>query len=274
MAYDKYRTVLLPAQNTSIKVVNAQSDTMTTDELYTGRWVDYYDKSSSPEDYLKGFMIIQNAIGAYNHHAKKILEIGCGTGNYTRLFAQLPFKIKAIDISKDMLERARQKINTPSATFEQASMTSLCEPDQYDVVLSLFETFRYHESYDQLNHTLSHLYKSLKPRGLFICDFHHFPPKSNEVEAFINKVDMGDGISIKQRQYIHTKGDLDYRRDIMIVSQNGREEETPIERAPLLRISEQQMRESLKKAGFEVKEVQRGFRSGAYESMLFIAQKR
>jgi len=247
---------------------------MITDELYSEMWVDYYDKSFSPEDYLKGFMIIQNAIGAYNHHAKKILELGCGTGNYTRLFAKLPYEIKAIDISKDMLERARQKINSPNVTFEQTSMTSLCEPNQYDVVLSLFETFRYHESYDQLNHTLQHMYKSLKPRGLFICDFHHFPPNENETQVFENKVDMGNGVTIKQRQYIHTKGDLDYRRDIMIVSQNGGEQEKPIKRAPLLRISEQQMRESLKKAGFDVKEVQRGFRSGAKESMFFIAQKK
>jgi SAM-dependent methyltransferase len=40
---------------------------------------------------------------------KRVLEIGCGTGNFTELFAGSGAHIIAVDISPDLLERARKR---------------------------------------------------------------------------------------------------------------------------------------------------------------------
>lgn len=49
----------------------------------------------------------------------RVLELGCGLGNYTALLAETGTEIVAIDLSEDLLARARQRL--PQVTF-------LCTP--------------------------------------------------------------------------------------------------------------------------------------------------
>jgi ubiquinone/menaquinone biosynthesis C-methylase UbiE len=52
-----------------------------------------------------------------------ILEIGCGTGKNTRLFAGLGEQVHAIDFSEGMLAQAREKGLGVHVTFAQADLT-------------------------------------------------------------------------------------------------------------------------------------------------------
>jgi len=49
---------------------------------------------------------------------KKILEIGCGTGLFTSEIASTNNQIIAIDISEDLLEIAKKKVNKKNVTFQ------------------------------------------------------------------------------------------------------------------------------------------------------------
>ena len=51
------------------------------------------------------------------------LEIGCGTGKNTEWFATKAEKILAIDLSAEMLAKARQKITANQVQFRQADIT-------------------------------------------------------------------------------------------------------------------------------------------------------
>ena len=57
--------------------------------------------------------LIAKAATAANPDAKRLLDIGCGAGNYTlKLLQSLPLsEITLIDLSQPMLERARQRIS-------------------------------------------------------------------------------------------------------------------------------------------------------------------
>ena len=46
---------------------------------------------------------------------KRVLELGCGTGNYTEFFARTGARVQAIDISEDLLALARKKL--PEVAF-------------------------------------------------------------------------------------------------------------------------------------------------------------
>jgi 2-polyprenyl-3-methyl-5-hydroxy-6-metoxy-1,4-benzoquinol methylase len=51
--------------------------------------------------------------GAELTESSRVLEIGCGTGNFTEMFAATGARILGVDISPDLLQKARQR-NLPS----------------------------------------------------------------------------------------------------------------------------------------------------------------
>jgi len=60
---------------------------------------------------------------------EKILELGCGTGHFTRALAQTEAAITAIDISPDLLTVARRDCPSDNVTFEVQNAYALTYPD-------------------------------------------------------------------------------------------------------------------------------------------------
>ena len=69
---------------------------------------------------------------------KDILEIGCGTGNYTALLRKMfkDVRIKAVDISEPMVRLARQKVNDERVNFEVGDAEEIELGGKYDLVTS------------------------------------------------------------------------------------------------------------------------------------------
>ena len=91
----------------------------------------------------------------------RALEIGCGTGNFTEAFAGSGAEILALDISEDLLERARERYLPVTVRF-------VCQP---------FETLDIMEAFDAvigssvLHHleiasALAEIFRLLKPGGV------------------------------------------------------------------------------------------------------------
>jgi predicted TPR repeat methyltransferase len=71
----------------------------------------YYDLIYKDKDYEKEVDFIEDIfgeiVGASN--SKKILELGCGTGNYTKILVDRGYEVTAVDVSEDMLKLASEK---------------------------------------------------------------------------------------------------------------------------------------------------------------------
>jgi SAM-dependent methyltransferase len=67
---------------------------------------------------------------------KRVLEIGCGTGNFTALFAESGANIVAVDISPDLLERARLRGLPPDRVVFLRKRFEDCDIDgPFDAVI-------------------------------------------------------------------------------------------------------------------------------------------
>jgi SAM-dependent methyltransferase len=241
------------------------------DELYTKSWIAFYDRYSSEKSYEQRATEAIAIIKTYNPDAKRLLELACGTGRYTKYLIRAGFSVMATDISKDAIVHAKQK--ALSATFDVMDMRDLNYNGGYDVVACFYESFRYMKSYADCKHTLSRIHNTLEPKGLFLCDFSHFPESRGVTHLAPKDVDMGDGLVIRQETTLFTDGDFDERKDKMSFIRNGvLEKVQDVKRDPLLRISEKHMAEMLVAAGFKIVEIRRGF-AGYDESILFIAKR-
>ena len=97
-----------------------------------------------------------------------ILEIGCGTGNYTMLLREkFPNAlIDSIDISLAMLEKAKNKISDYKITFFQQDAQNFNTNQKFDLITSN-ATFQWFNDLPATLKKITNLFDSQKPNVLF-----------------------------------------------------------------------------------------------------------
>ncbi len=98
------------------------------------RSADTYDEFSGVQK-KTARRLIEMTSGRY---AGDILEIGCGTGNYTALLRECypSARITAMDISEAMVNRAREKLKAGDITFVVMDAQVFPDTRTYDIVTS------------------------------------------------------------------------------------------------------------------------------------------
>lgn len=118
---------------------------------------------------------------------KNILEIGCGTGNFTSLLAAgFPeAKIVALDFSREMLTRARHKLQGENLEFICAEGEQFLEetPEKsFDLVVSNGSL----QWFTHLDRALSNITRIMAPDGFMACSI--FGPESLQ--------ELGEGLQV------------------------------------------------------------------------------
>lgn len=104
---------------------------------------------------------------------KAILEIGCGTGKNTLLFAQMADSVQAIDFSAEMIERARRRLSSGNVIFVLGDITRHWPVD--DSSINLISCNLVLEHIQQLSCIFAEAARVLAPDGqFFISELHPF----------------------------------------------------------------------------------------------------
>lgn len=104
---------------------------------------------------------------------KKILDVGCGDGFYYTMCSQKGFEYSGLDISEDMIRKAKtQYLQGSFLTGSCFELTKLYEKASFDVVISsmLFPEF---ESLENFKKALREIKGVLKDGGIFILGTAH-----------------------------------------------------------------------------------------------------
>ncbi|QEC69815.1 class I SAM-dependent methyltransferase [Panacibacter ginsenosidivorans] len=105
---------------------------MNTREAYN-TWAEQYDTNINKTRDLEA-QALRTTLGAIPFD--KCLEIGCGTGKNTEWLITKAKHITAVDLSEEMLAKAKAKINNSNVEFIQADVTAEWSfgKQQYDLV--------------------------------------------------------------------------------------------------------------------------------------------
>ena len=98
------------------------------------RYAAYYDAHSSIQDRV-GLELIGSI---ETEGIEKILDLGCGTGNYTQLLRNSfpSAAIKAVDISSSMVEVAQRKLRDKRIEFVVADAETMTLTQNFDLITS------------------------------------------------------------------------------------------------------------------------------------------
>lgn len=98
----------------------------------------------------------------------RVLELGCGTGNFTRCLAERGYHVKGTDLSEEMLRQARRKL--PGIDFAKQDMRFFSEKERYHAIVSVCDSVNYLQNYDDLEQMLVCVRRALTDDGVLIFD--------------------------------------------------------------------------------------------------------
>nr|WP_268895498.1 class I SAM-dependent methyltransferase [Grimontia sedimenti] len=103
--------------------------------------------------------------------AKSLLDICCGTGIVTIPLAEKLEHVVGVDLSPDMLKRAKQKVGpTLSVRFLERNAVTFSLHSRFDIVIMTGNAFQAFANDNDFARLLSNVAAHLNPDGLFVFD--------------------------------------------------------------------------------------------------------
>lgn len=144
------------------------------------KWAEQYDTNENKTRDLEA-KALKETLSAINFES--VLEIGCGTGKNTEWLIQKAKQITAVDLSEEMLAKAKEKINTGNIEFHLADITKDWSfiNGEYDLITFSLVL----EHIEQLDPVLEKAAGVLKPGGsIYIGELHPFKQYSGSKARF------------------------------------------------------------------------------------------
>ena len=159
-------------------------------------WSGTYDSDENLTGDLDG-QVTQKQLG--DRHFDSILEIGCGTGKNTAFLTQIGTKVRAVDFSQGMIEKAKEKVMAENGRF---SMMDITQPWEFkDQSFDLTVCNLVLEHIENLSFVFAEAARTLRPTGRFFVDelhpFRQYAGKKArftrneetlEVQAFVHNI--------------------------------------------------------------------------------------
>jgi len=130
------------------------------------KYAKYYDLIYKDKDYQKEVDFIENVFKTICK-PKTILEVGCGTGSYTKILLKKGYDVTAVDISDNMLKIAREKC---AGKFLKGDIRTVSINNKFDACIAMFAVMGYITKNSDIINVLNNIRRHLKPNGLFIFD--------------------------------------------------------------------------------------------------------
>ena len=133
-------------------------------------WATQYDSNNNKTRDLEAIALRKTLAGI---QFDNVLEVGCGTGKNIAWLLEKATHITAIDLSEEMLTKAKEKISSDHVQFLQADITN-----EWTFTNQLYDLISFSlvlEHIQNPDHVFNELYKKLKPGGyVYIGELHPF----------------------------------------------------------------------------------------------------
>jgi SAM-dependent methyltransferase len=144
--------------------------------VFGDRYSKLYDLLYKDKNYHEEFQYVFETINQYISpcHTKSILDIGCGTGRYLKLFKDAGYTIFGVDISLDMLYEAKKYLHQEHDLICCKASEFLFN-QKFDVIVSLFHVMSYQIETSDVETVFRKVSDHLVTGGLFLFDFWYGP---------------------------------------------------------------------------------------------------
>ncbi len=194
---------------------------------------------------------------------KKILDIGCATGELAFQLATAGAEVTGIDLNEDLLQRAESEKQHPNLTFQKGDMLKL-EDDfigrQFDVVLCFGNTLVHLPSAGHVKGMMDGVRQVLKPGGLLLLQILNYDFILSEPVTELPLIETGNIKFIRKygsepgSLLIEFKTELHLKKDGKVISN----------KTPLLPLKSHELLDLLGDSAFEKSSLYSNFNEEKY----------
>jgi ubiquinone/menaquinone biosynthesis C-methylase UbiE len=150
-----------------------------------------YDDLMVDVDYDSWIDYIFKVLTERGWTGRKILELGCGTGNAMVPMFSRGFRVTGLDASQSMLDVARPKL--PGLSFVRADFEDFSLSDRFNLVYSVFDTLNNLLKPKAFANMAQRVFDHLEPAGAFVFDLNttvglREPWVGNRIEGSVRDV--------------------------------------------------------------------------------------
>ena len=133
----------------------------------------FYDKLTGDVDYPGLYAYLMEHFNRGGVELRRVLDMACGTGSLSMLFAENGVETLGMDLSRDMLYRAWEKAagmekNPPK--FQVGNMADFTLEEPVDGIVCMLDSFNYLLDIADGVSALRCFYEALAPGGMLIFD--------------------------------------------------------------------------------------------------------
>lgn len=133
------------------------------------KFADYYDILTENVDYKVRSDYISNFFCEHGNGGKRLLDLACGTGSFSKEFTDRGYKVYGIDASEEMLCVADFKLKS-QAKFLCADMTDFSFENKFDFCICMLDSVNHLLDINSVEKCFQCVYNCLEKGGLFIFD--------------------------------------------------------------------------------------------------------
>lgn len=139
-----------------------------------GKLASVYDSLMKDVPYDDWHSYVLNRRKRYCQEGKRLLDVGCGTGELAIRLAKSDFEVVGVDLSEDMLAIAQNKAWQESVNIQlfQQHMCKLTSLGTFDIVTIFCDSLNYLISPEEVKETFKSVFDHLADNGLFMFDIH------------------------------------------------------------------------------------------------------
>lgn len=167
-----------------------------------GPYARYYDLLYRDKDYSGESAFVTGLIEKHAPGARRILELGCGTGLHACHLVQSGYDVHGLDLSSEMLETAQERRTqlppdeADRLSFSVGNARTARLGRTFDAVIALFHVVSYQVTGEELEATFKTAAMHLKPGGVFVFDFWFAPAVLSDRPVVRVKRLMSDEIEV------------------------------------------------------------------------------
>src|SRR6185312_2696991 len=135
-----------------------------------------YNRCWGAEYHSGAFPVVEHLLLSTLARGAHLLDVCCGTGQFTKRIRDAGFEVTGIDASERMLRYARE--NVPECRFVAADVREFSIGQKFAAAYSVFESLNHIPDLDGLANALKCIHNHLEPGARFVFDL-------NGEEAFI-----------------------------------------------------------------------------------------